>query len=126
MCRREIRKYQKSTQLLIRKMPFRRLVREILQDIGRARGTDYRLGADAAEAMQEAVEAYLVGLFEDTNLCAIHGKRVTIQPKDMQVNISSRPAFSVLRFCCYLLSHRVLCSSHAASAESTTERDLTT
>jgi histone H3 len=76
---REIRRYQSSTDLLIRKMPFQRLVREIAQD----RGTDLRFQNSAVIALQEASEAYLVGLFEDTNLCAIHTKRVTIMPKDM-------------------------------------------
>ncbi|KAG5677681.1 hypothetical protein PVAND_007418 [Polypedilum vanderplanki] len=61
---REIRRYQKSTELLIRKLPFQTLT---------------------VMALQEASEAYLVGLFEDTNLCAIHAKRVTIMPKDIQL-----------------------------------------
>lgn len=78
---REIRKYQKSTDLLIRKLPFQRLVREIAQDYK----TDLRFQSFAVLALQEASEAYLVGLFEDTNLCAIHAKRVTIMPKDMQL-----------------------------------------
>ena len=74
---REIRRYQKSTELLIRKLPFQRLVREIAQDFK----TDLRFQSSAVLALQEASEAYLVGLFEDTNLCAIHAKRVTIMPK---------------------------------------------
>ena len=78
---REIRKYQKSTELLIRKLPFQRLVREIAQDFK----TDLRFQSTAILALQEAAEAYLVGLFEDTNLCAIHAKRVTIMPKDIQL-----------------------------------------
>ncbi|PUZ62097.1 hypothetical protein GQ55_4G330500 [Panicum hallii var. hallii] len=78
---REIRKYQKSTELLIRKLPFQRLVREIAQDFK----TDLRFQSSAVAALQEAAEAYLVGLFEDTNLCAIHAKRVTIMPKDIQL-----------------------------------------
>ncbi|CAL9041705.1 unnamed protein product [Musa banksii] len=78
---REIRKYQKSTELLIRKLPFQRLVREIAQDFK----TDLRFQSHAVLALQEAAEAYLVGLFEDTNLCAIHAKRVTIMPKDIQL-----------------------------------------
>uniref|UniRef100_A0A452ZPH0 Core Histone H2A/H2B/H3 domain-containing protein n=9 Tax=Aegilops tauschii subsp. strangulata TaxID=200361 RepID=A0A452ZPH0_AEGTS len=78
---REIRKYQKSTELLIRKLPFQRLVREIAQDFK----TDLRFQSSAVSALQEAAEAYLVGLFEDTNLCAIHAKRVTIMPKDIQL-----------------------------------------
>ncbi|XP_045408572.1 uncharacterized protein LOC123638789 [Lemur catta] len=67
---REIRRYQKSTELLIRKLPFQRLVREIAQDFK----TDLRFQSSAVMALQEACEAYLVGLFEDTNLCAIHAK----------------------------------------------------
>ena len=79
---REIRRYQKSTELLIRKLPFQRLVREIAQDFK----TDLRFQSSAVMAIQEAAEAYLVGLFEDTNLCAIHAKRVTIMPKDIQLS----------------------------------------
>eukprot|EP01099_Mayorella_cantabrigiensis_P005500 TRINITY_DN4440_c0_g3_i1.p1 TRINITY_DN4440_c0_g3~~TRINITY_DN4440_c0_g3_i1.p1 ORF type:complete len:155 (+),score=58.86 TRINITY_DN4440_c0_g3_i1:46-465(+) len=78
---REIRRYQKSTELLIRKLPFQRLVREIAQDYK----TDLRFQSTAVAALQEASEAYLVSLFEDTNLCAIHAKRVTIMPKDIQL-----------------------------------------
>jgi len=78
---REIRKYQKSTELLIRKLPFQRLVREIAQDIK----YDLRFQSSALLALQEASETYLVGLFEDTNLCAIHARRVTIMPKDIQL-----------------------------------------
>ncbi|MCJ8748868.1 hypothetical protein PDJAM_G00169780 [Pangasius djambal] len=77
----QIRRYQKSTELLIRKLPFQRLVREIAQDFK----TDLRFQSAAIGALQEASEAYLVGLFEDTNLCAIHAKRVTIMPKDIQL-----------------------------------------
>ena len=76
---REIRRYQKSTELLIRKLPFNRLVREIAQDFK----TNLRFKPQAMGALQDAAEAYLVGLFEDTNLCAIHAKRVTIMPKDI-------------------------------------------
>ena len=82
---REIRRYQKSTDLLIRKAPFCRLTREILtlkvynaQNIERMTGT-------AILAIQEASESYLVRLNEDTNSCAIHAKRVTIMPKDIQL-----------------------------------------
>lgn len=78
---REIRKFQKSTELLIGKMPFQRLVREIAQDFK----TDLRFQTAAIGALQEASEAYLVNLFEDTNLCAIHAERVTIMPKDIQL-----------------------------------------
>ncbi|GAM18408.1 hypothetical protein SAMD00019534_016120 [Acytostelium subglobosum LB1] len=78
---REIRKYQRSSDLLIKKLPFQRLVREIAQEFK----TDLRFQSSAIAALQEASESYLVGLFEDTNLCAIHAKRVTIMPKDMQL-----------------------------------------
>ncbi len=78
---REIRRYQKSTELLIRKLPFQRLVREIAQDFK----TNLRFQSSAVMALQEASEAYLVGLFEDTIFCVIHAKRVTIMPKDIQL-----------------------------------------
>lgn len=78
---REIRRYQKSTELLIRKLPFQRLVRQIAFNFK----TELRFQSNAILALQEASEIYLVGLFEDTNLCAIHGKRVTIFPKDIQL-----------------------------------------
>jgi histone H3 len=81
---REIRRYQKSTELLIRKLPFQRLVREIAQDFK----SDLRFQSSAIGALQESVEAYLVSLFEDTNLCAIHAKRVTIR--------TSSPLFSFM------------------------------
>lgn len=76
---REIRRYQKSTELLIRKLPFQRLVREIAQEYK----TECRFTAGSMLALQEASEAYLAGLFEDSQLCAIHAKRVTVMPKDM-------------------------------------------
>jgi histone H3 len=76
---REIRRYQKSTELLLRRRPFQRIVREIAQDFK----TDLRFQATAILALQEATEAYLVSVFEDSNLCAIHAKRVTIMPRDI-------------------------------------------
>ena len=79
---REIRRYQKSTELLIRKLPFQRLVREIAQDLGKI---NIRFQSGAIMALQEVSEAYLVGLLEDSNLCAVHAKRVTIMPKDIQL-----------------------------------------
>ena len=78
---REIRKYQKTTDLLIKKLPFQRVVREIAQDFN----SNLRFQASAVVALQEATESYIVGLFEDTNLCAIHARRVTIMPKDMKL-----------------------------------------
>ena len=91
---REIRRYQggiqgkkpflnqkHATRLLIKKLPFQRLVREIAQDFK----SDLRFKATAMLALQEATEAYLFGLFEDTKLAAIHAKRVTDMPKDIQL-----------------------------------------
>ena len=82
---REIRRYQKSTESLLRKKPFQRLVREICQilDQEKDKVSETRFQSTALLALQEAAEAYLVNLFEWTNLCAIHAKRVTILPKDM-------------------------------------------
>merc|ERR1711879_957834 len=79
---REIRKYQNSTDLLLRKLPFARLVREISNDF--TQGT-FRWTAEGMLALQEAAEDFMVHLFEDCNLCAIHAKRVTIMPKDLQL-----------------------------------------
>ena len=100
---REIRRYQKSSDLLIQKLCFQRVVREIAQEFK----TDLRFQAPSIMALQEATEAYLVvrgcgcakswtagvliappsaqGIFEHSNICAIHAKRVTIQPKDIQL-----------------------------------------
>ena len=78
---KDIRHFQKTTALLIRKLPFQRLVRELAQDYK----TDLRFQSAAVLCLQEAAEAYLVGLFEDSNLCTIHAKRVTIMPRDIQL-----------------------------------------
>jgi len=83
---REIRRLQKTTELLIPRAPFQRLVREIcLSETFKLRMNDMRWQSAALGAMHEAAEAYLIGLFEDTNLCAIHAKRVTIMPRDVQL-----------------------------------------
>lgn len=79
---KEIRKFQKSTDLLIRKAPFCRLVREISNEVS---PEPFRYTAESLLAIQEATEDFLVHLFEDCNLCAIHAKRVTIMPKDLQL-----------------------------------------
>ena len=76
---RQIRQFQKSTALLIAKSPFRRLVREVALDVDNKK----RFQESALSALQEAAEAYLVTLLEEANLCAIHAKRVTVQPKDI-------------------------------------------
>ena len=78
---REVKKYQKSTNMLLPRAPFQRLVRYITQD----QNDSLRFQSSALHALQEASEAYIVGLFEDTNLCAIHAKRVTVQKKDMDL-----------------------------------------
>jgi histone H3 len=111
---KEIRRFQKTTDLLIRKMPFARLVRFIaramrsrLDALDRRSKTltsaarisfrqvreisnelspePLRYTAESLLALQEATEDFLVHLFEDCNLCAIHAKRVTIMPKDLQL-----------------------------------------
>ncbi|KAF8621639.1 hypothetical protein AX15_007657 [Amanita polypyramis BW_CC] len=86
---KEIRKYQKSTDLLLQKLPFARLVREIAMDMTTDMN-EYSEGglrwqSSALLALQEATEAFLVHLFEDANLCAIHAKRVTIMTRDIQL-----------------------------------------
>lgn len=78
---KDIRRYQKSTELLIRKLAFQRLVREIANSFK----LQLKFQTAALGALQEASEAFLIGLFEDTNLCAIHAKRVTIMPRDLQL-----------------------------------------
>lgn len=79
---KEIRHFQKTTNLLIRKLPFSRLVREIAMEVvGPSQTMMWK--ATAIMALQEAVEAYLILLFEDALLCAIHAKRVTVTPKDI-------------------------------------------
>ena len=81
MALREIRRYQKSGDLLIRKLPFQRLVKEIAQQFR----IDLRFQSTALLALQEAAEDFLVHMFEDVNLYCIHAKRVTIQPKDIRL-----------------------------------------
>ena len=85
---REIRKYQKTTDLIIRKAPFIRLVKEILH--GKLGKTEIGMQRIAVEALQEAAEYYLTNLFDDANLCALHAKRITLQPKDMQLALRIR------------------------------------
>lgn len=81
---REIRKYQRSTELLMPKLSFQRVVREIAYKIAQKNKKEpYKFQTSAITALQEAAENYLVILFEETNLCAIHANRVTIQPKDV-------------------------------------------
>ena len=78
---RQIKKYQKSTDLLIRKLPFQRLVREVAQKID----PTLRFQSTAILALQEASESFLVTMFEDVNVCSLHAGRVTIQTKDIKL-----------------------------------------
>ena len=78
---REIKRYQKSAEMLLPRAPFQRLVRQICEGLDH----ELRFQSQALLAIQEASEAFIVGLFEDTNLCAIHAKRVTISKKDMDL-----------------------------------------
>lgn len=92
---REIRHYQKNTDLLIPKAAFSRLVREITQDIPgphkqKLHATSFRYQASAIEALQHAIEAMIVDLFDDANLCAIHAKRVTLWPRDIKLALRLR------------------------------------
>jgi len=89
---REIRKYQKSTELLLRKAPFQRLIRSVCADIREKLGSDkqYRIQGLCVTALQEASEAYLVALLEESNMCTIHGKRITIMPKDIMFALRIR------------------------------------
>ena len=77
---KEIRRYQNSVHCLIPKAPFQRLVAECLREHG-----SFRVQLAALHALQEASEAFVIGLFEDTNLCALHARRVTVMPKDIQL-----------------------------------------
>ncbi|RDA83946.1 hypothetical protein CP532_6497 [Ophiocordyceps camponoti-leonardi (nom. inval.)] len=81
---REIRQFQSDTKLLLLKLPFMRLVREIGMNF-RPKGREFRWQSQAIQALQEAAEAFMVHLFEDAQLCAIHAKRVTIMQKDIQL-----------------------------------------
>ena len=80
---REIRRYQMSTELLIRKIPFQRLVREVVTSL--FSNKNYRFQSTALLALQEASEDYLVRMFSQVNDLAIHGKRVTIKPEDIHI-----------------------------------------
>ncbi|KOB70410.1 histone H3 [Operophtera brumata] len=81
IARREIRQYQKSTHLLVPQLAFQRVVREIVAEVK----PGFRFQPAALGTLQKASEAFLVGLFQDINLCAIHAKRTTIMIKDMRL-----------------------------------------
>ncbi|KAI4112247.1 MAG: hypothetical protein LQ345_006579 [Seirophora villosa] len=93
---KEIRRYQRTTDLLLLKLPFSRLVRDIALSLVPIGGESLRWQSQAIQALQESCEAFLVHLFEDTNLCAIHAKRVTIQQKDVQLARRLRGAWGGL------------------------------
>ncbi|MCJ1276967.1 centromeric DNA-binding histone H3-like protein cse4 [Puttea exsequens] len=93
---REIRRYQRTTDLLLLKLPFSRLVREIAVSLQPIDAEVVRWQSQAIQALQEAAEAFMVHLFEDVNLCAIHAKRVTIQQKDVQLARRIRGAWGGL------------------------------
>jgi histone H3 len=81
---REIRRYQKSTEMLVPKLPFRRLVAELAQDF-QATDSAWRFSGDAVVILQQVAEDFLIKLLEDANLAAIHAKRVTVQPRDITI-----------------------------------------
>lgn len=84
---RQIRKLQLGTQLCIPKLPFSRIVREILMQYAQI---DMKVQRKALDALQEAAEMYVTQLFEDSNLCAFHAKRITVQPPDMKLALTIR------------------------------------
>ena len=82
----QIRKYQKSVHHLIPRLAFQRLIKQLTQ----SKNPDVRFQTDALLALQEAAESYLVGIFQDANLCAIHGGRVTVMQKDLHLAMRIR------------------------------------
>ena len=78
---REIRKYQRSTEPLIRRLPFQRLVKELAQNLA----PGYRFQSVSIRALQEAAEDFLVGLFQDSQHCAVHANRVTVMARDISL-----------------------------------------
>ncbi|KAL6122573.1 hypothetical protein NUSPORA_00339 [Nucleospora cyclopteri] len=80
---KEIRKYQKSTDLLLRKMTFKRVVREIIRNLDNS--VELRFQAASFSVLQESTENFLVGMLEDSYRCAIHAKRVTLMPRDINL-----------------------------------------
>lgn len=81
LCLNQIRKYQKGPSLCIQRSVFCQIVREITWDIA----PEYKFHSEAMLALQESTEAYMIGLFEDTNMCAAHARRVTVFPRDMHL-----------------------------------------
>lgn len=87
---REIKKYQRSTNQLIQKAPFIRLIKELANDFLARDNKNWRFQPDALDALQEAAESHLIKLFEDTNLLCIHRKKITIKSKDMKLALTLR------------------------------------
>lgn len=87
---KQIKYYQKTTDLLIRLLPFQRLVKEIGEQLGINEFSNYKWKASAIEALQHATEAYLTAVFEDVNKAAIHAKRITIRTEDLHLVRSIR------------------------------------
>ena len=93
---REICRYQQSTNCLIKRTPFNKLIKEISQeyrvcpDGPGTPSVQVRFQSTALAALQEATENFLVGLFEDVNLSAVHAKRVTVMPHDIRLALRIR------------------------------------
>ena len=94
---REIQYYQRSTELLIAKTCFQKLVRDMVSRISDPERGGVRFESQALLALQEAGEQYLVGLFEDASFCAVHGRRVTLQPRDLHLSNRMRGVQPVMR-----------------------------
>ena len=98
---KEIQRYQMSTETLIRRFPFQRVVYEIVLGIR----ADLCFQSTAIMALHEAGEVLLVGLLEQANLCGIHTKHVTIMPKDIQLARQIRGVYKYIgeyTICCFL------------------------
>ena len=93
---REIRRYQQSTECLIKKTSFHKLIREISQeyrvcpDVPGTPSVQVHFQSTAIVALQEAVENFIVGLFKDVNLLAVHANRVTVMPRDIRLALRIR------------------------------------
>ena len=107
----EIRRYQQSTKSLIRRTPFNKLIKEISQEYRicpegpRTPSVQVRFQSTALAALQEAAENFLVGLFEDVNLLAVHAKRVTVMPHDIRLALRIRGDQSLWRITPEVATH---------------------
>lgn len=118
---REILEYQGNTELLIRKVAFQRIVRDVAQSLGRC-----RFEVQALLALQEAAEMFLVGLFEDTALCAVHGRRVTIMPRDLQLSSRIRGGTTGAGASTAASAHSSAAGAAARAAERTSRKNPAT